>query len=320
MTNWTEAAIEALFNQPFNDLVYDAHRVHRQYFDPNKVEAATLLSIKTGACPEDCAYCPQSLEHDTGLEKEKLMPLEAVVCAAKKAKESGATRFCMGAAWRNAPSGPHFERTKEMIKAVKELGLETCFTMGMLNQDQADELKQAGLDYYNHNIDTSPEYYEKIITTRTYQERLNTLSAVSKAGVKVCCGGIVGMGETRQDRVRFLLTLTELESPPESVPINRLIRVKGTPLEDAEEIDDLEFVRTIAVARIIFPKAVVRLSAGREAMPDTMQALCFFAGANSLFYGDKLLTTANPNIDHDLQLFDKLGIEAGAAHAVTETS
>lgn len=309
MSTWDEAQIQALFELPFHDLLFRAQSTHRQHFDPNGIQISTLLSVKTGACPEDCAYCPQSVKYETGLDKEKLMATETVVAAAKKAKAAGATRFCMGAAWRNAPSGTQFQHTLDMIKAVKDLGMETCFTMGMLNAEQAQALKDNGLDYYNHNLDTSEEYYKEIITTRSYQDRLDTLAEVSKSGLKTCCGGIIGMGESREDRIQFLLQLAKLPEAPQSIPINRLVRVAGTPLADVDEIDDFEFVRTIAIARIMFPTSYVRLSAGREDMNDAMQALCFHAGANSLFYGEKLLTTPNPSAHHDSQLFERLGMK-----------
>src|SRR3990167_911999 len=305
--DWTPSQIAVLFDLPFNDLLWQAHGTHRQYFPANEVQVSTLLSIKTGACPEDCAYCPQSGHYHTGLSKEKLMELNAIVEKAREAKASGATRFCMGAAWRHLPK-KEMPKIAEIVKEVKSLGLETCMTLGMLTEEQAQELHAAGLDYYNHNIDTSPEYYQKIITTRCFQDRLDTLSHVRNAGIKVCCGGIVGLGETRSDRIEFIKALANLPEHPQSVPINRLVAVKGTPLENTASLDNLEFIRTIAVARIIMPKSVVRLSAGREKMSDEMQALCFFAGANSIFYGEKLLTTKNPECERDVQLFQKLGI------------
>ncbi|OGO94362.1 MAG: biotin synthase BioB [Coxiella sp. RIFCSPHIGHO2_12_FULL_42_15] len=305
--DWTPSQIAVLFDLPFNDLLWQAHGTHRQYFPANEVQVSTLLSIKTGACPEDCAYCPQSGHYHTGLSKEKLMELNAIVEKAREAKASGATRFCMGAAWRHLPK-KEMPKIAEIVKEVKSLGLETCMTLGMLTEEQAQELHAAGLDYYNHNIDTSPEYYEKIITTRCFQDRIDTLAHVRHAGIKVCCGGIVGLGETRMDRIEFLRALANLPEHPESVPINRLVSVQGTPLEKQLPLDNLEFIRTIAVARIIMPKSVVRLSAGREKMSDEMQALCFFAGANSIFYGEKLLTTKNPECERDVQLFQKLGI------------
>ncbi|KPK40658.1 MAG: biotin synthase [Gammaproteobacteria bacterium SG8_47] len=307
--DWTVAEIEDLLTQPFSDLLYEAQRVHREHFDPNAVQVSTLLSIKTGRCPEDCAYCPQSVRHDTGLENEDLLPLAEVVAAAQRAKGQGATRFCMGAAWRN-PKDRDLERVVEMVEAVKDLGLETCLTLGMLTQAQTQRLKAAGLDYYNHNLDTSPEFYGEIISTRTYDDRLETLAHVRAADINVCCGGILGMGESRRDRARLLQELANLSKHPESVPINMLVRVEGTPLADTAQLDELEFVRTVAVARILMPHSFVRLSAGREQMSEAVQALCFFAGANSVFYGDKLLTTTNPHIHSDQALFERLGIRA----------
>jgi biotin synthase len=305
--DWTLAQIKQLYQLPMNDLLFKAQTVHRLNFEPNQVQTSTLMSIKTGACPEDCAYCPQSGHHNTGLSKEQLVALEKVVEAAKQAKQTGATRFCMGAAWRS-PRGKDFPVVIEMVKAVKQLGMETCMTLGMLTGEQANELQQAGLDYYNHNLDTSEEYYDQIITTRTFEDRLQTLAHVRDAGMKVCAGGILGMGETVNDRLGLLQALANLPEHPQSVPINQLIAVKGTPLEDAEAIDSFDFVRMIAVARIMMPHSYVRLSAGRENMSDEMQAMCFFAGANSIFYGDKLLTTDNPGVDRDIQLFKRLGI------------
>jgi len=307
--DWTVAEIEDLLTQPFSDLLYEAQRVHREHFDPNAVQVSTLLSIKTGRCPEDCAYCPQSVRHDTGLENEELLPLAEVVAAAQRAKGQGATRFCMGAAWRS-PKDRDLERVVEMVEAVKDLGLETCLTLGMLTQAQTQRLKAAGLDYYNHNLDTSPEFYGEIISTRTYDDRLETLAHVRAADINVCCGGILGMGESRRDRARLLQELANLSKHPESVPINMLVRVEGTPLADTAQLDELEFVRTVAVARILMPHSFVRLSAGREQMSEAVQALCFFAGANSVFYGDKLLTTTNPHIHSDQALFERLGIRA----------
>ena len=307
--DWTVAEIEDLLTQPFSDLLYEAQRVHREHFDPNAVQVSTLLSIKTGRCPEDCAYCPQSVRHDTGLENEDLLPLAEVVAAAQRAKGQGATRFCMGAAWRS-PKDRDLERVVEMVEAVKDLGLETCLTLGMLTQAQTQRLKAAGLDYYNHNLDTSPEFYGEIISTRTYDDRLETLAHVRAADINVCCGGILGMGESRRDRARLLQELANLSKHPESVPINMLVRVEGTPLADTAQLDELEFVRTVAVARILMPHSFVRLSAGREQMSEAVQALCFFAGANSVFYGDKLLTTTNPHIRRDQALFERLGIRA----------
>lgn len=305
--DWQNHEIEALFKLPLNDLLFQAHGVHRQHFDPNAVQVSTLLSIKTGACPEDCKYCSQSGHHNTGLEKEKLLEVEKVLLEARRAKDNGASRFCMGAAWKH-PSQKDFPYVLEMVKGVRALGLETCMTLGKLSREQTVELKEAGLDYYNHNIDTSREYYDKIITTRSFDERLDTLGHVRDAGIKVCSGGIVGMGESSRDRIGFLRELANLPAHPDSVPINNLVKIKGTPLADVEDLDPFEFIRTIAVARILMPRSHVRLSAGREQMNDQMQALCFFAGANSIFYGDKLLTTANPDSDHDMQLFARLGI------------
>lgn len=306
--DWTRQQVLALFNQPFNDLLFQAQAVHRQHFDPNRVQVSTLLSIKTGACPEDCKYCPQSVRYDTGLEREQLMEIERVIEEAKKAREFGSTRFCMGAAWRS-PKKKDMQYVLEMVKGVKSLGMETCMTLGMLNADQAHALADAGLDYYNHNLDTSPEYYGEVITTRTYQDRLETIDNVRSAGMKVCCGGIVGMGEEQNDRAGLLVQLANLPEHPESVPINLLVKVPGTPLDSQEDLDPFEFIRTIAVARIMMPVSHVRLSAGREEMNEQMQAMAFFAGANSIFYGEKLLTTPNPAANKDMQLFDKLGIK-----------
>ena len=305
--DWSKAEVEALFAMPFNDLLFNAQVVHRQHFNPNEVQVSTLLSIKTGACPEDCKYCPQSARYDTGLEKERLLEIEKVIQRAKEAKQVGSTRFCMGAAWRN-PRDRDMPYILKMVEEVKSLGLETCMTLGMLTRDQAVALKQAGLDYYNHNLDTSPEYYGDIITTRTYEDRLNTLENVRAAGMNVCSGGIVGMGETVSDRASMLVQLANLPEQPQSVPINMLVKVKGTPLDSVEDLDYFEFIRTIAVARIMMPKSHVRLSAGREAMNEQMQAMCFMAGANSIFYGCKLLTTSNPDTHEDVMLFKKLGI------------
>ncbi len=306
--DWTRKDVQALFDLPFNDLLFQAQFTHRQFFNPNQVQVSTLCSIKTGACPEDCAYCPQSARYDTGLEKEKLMAVEAVIAEAKAAKDGGATRFCMGAAWRS-PKQKDMQYVTAMVKGVKSLGLETCMTLGMLKAEQAQELAAAGLDYYNHNLDTSPEYYGDIITTRTYQDRLETLSNVRAAGMKVCCGGIVGMGEEEGDRVGLLLQLATMPEHPESVPINMLVRVEGTPLAEQADLDPFDFIRTIAVARILMPQSHVRLSAGREQMNDQMQALAYHAGANSIFYGEKLLTTPNPESNKDMALFKRLGIE-----------
>ncbi|WP_370280177.1 biotin synthase BioB [Pontibacterium sp.] len=306
--DWTEAEVRALFELPFNDLMFQAQTVHRQYFNPNEVQVSTLLSIKTGACPEDCKYCPQSAHYSTGLEKERLLEVERVVEKAKQAKASGSSRFCMGAAWKH-PHERDMPYVLDMVRQVKELGLETCMTLGMLDQDKADRLADAGLDYYNHNLDTSPEYYDKIITTRTYQDRLDTLQHVRDSGMKICSGGILGMGETATDRIGLLRQLANMPVQPESVPINMLVKVEGTPLENAEDLDNLDFLRSIAVARIMMPASHVRLSAGRESMSDEMQAMAFMAGANSIFYGECLLTTPNPETHRDLKLFKRLGIK-----------
>jgi biotin synthase len=305
--DWTRDEIGALFNLPFPELMFRAQSVHRQYFDPTEVQISTLLSIKTGGCPEDCAYCPQSARYHTGVEAEKLMALDAVIAEARAAKKAGASRFCMGAAWRS-PKDRDLEQVCEMVEAVKALGLETCATLGMLSGPQAQRLKCAGLDFYNHNLDTSPEFYGEIITTRVYQDRLETLGHVRDAGIHVCCGGIVGMGESRADRIGMMAALASLPVHPESVPINMLVRVAGTPLAEQPPLDPFEFVRTIAVARITMQRSVVRLSAGREDMSEETQALCFLAGANSIFYGPKLLTTTNPERDRDRVLMDKLGL------------
>jgi biotin synthase len=305
--DWTRAEIGALFDLPFPELLFRAQSIHRQYFDPAEVQISTLLSIKTGGCPEDCAYCPQSAHYNTGVNAEKLMALDAVLAEARAAKSAGASRFCMGAAWRS-PKDRDLEQVCAMVGAVKGLGLETCATLGMLSAAQAHALKRAGLDYYNHNLDTSPEFYGEIITTRVYRDRLETLEHVRDAGINVCCGGIVGMGESRADRIGMIATLAALPVHPESVPINMLVRVAGTPLADPPPLDPFEFVRTIAVARITMPRSMVRLSAGREDMSEQTQALCFLAGANSIFYGPKLLTTANPERDRDRGLLDKLGL------------
>jgi biotin synthase len=306
-STWNTAKVAELFELPLMDLLFKAQTIHRQHFAPNEVQLATLLSIKTGKCPEDCSYCPQSAHYDTGLEKESLLDVAGVIEDAKKAKANGSTRFCMGAAWRSPPK-KDFPKVIEMIKAVKAMGLETCVTLGMLDKDQAQQLNEAGLDYYNHNLDTSPDFYKKIITTRTYEDRLVTLENVRQAGINVCCGGIVGMGETRQDRIEFLLQLANLSEAPESVPINRLMAIKGTPLENTEKLDNMEFIRMIAVARIMFPTSYVRLSAGRDTMSEEMHALCFMAGANSMFSGDTLLTAPNPETNKDNQLLNKLGM------------
>jgi biotin synthase len=305
--DWQNPEIEALFQLPFNDLLFKAHSVHRRHFDPNAVQVSTLLSIKTGACPEDCKYCSQSGHYNTGLEKEKLLQLEKVLGEAETAKARGATRFCMGAAWKH-PSRKDFPLVLEMVKGVRALGLETCMTLGQLTEEQTSALAEAGLDYYNHNLDTSREYYDKIITTRHFDERLDTLAHVRAAGIKVCSGGIVGMGESARDRVGLLRELANLPQHPESVPINNLVKIKGTPLENVEDLDPFDFVRVIAVARILMPASYVRLSAGREQMNEQLQALCFFAGANSIFYGDRLLTTSNPLASSDRALFARLGL------------
>jgi biotin synthase len=305
--DWTRVQVRALFDLPFAELMYRAQSVHLRYFEPGEVQISTLLSIKTGGCPEDCAYCPQSARYETGVSAEKLMALDAVLAEARAAKASGASRFCMGAAWRE-PKDRDLDQVCAMVEGVKALGLETCATLGMLTAGQARRLKQAGLDFYNHNLDTSPEFYGEIITTRRYEDRLETLDHVRAAGIHVCCGGIVGMGETREDRVGLIATLASLPAHPESVPINMLVRVAGTPLETEPALDPLEFVRMIAVARIAMPRSVVRLSAGREDMSEETQALCFLAGANSIFYGPKLLTTPNPGRDRDRELMDRLGL------------
>jgi len=308
---WTLGEAEALFALPFNDLLFQAQQIHRTHHDPGSVQLSTLLSIKTGACPEDCAYCPQSVRHQSSIENEALLPVEEVLEHARAAKAAGATRFCMGAAFRS-PKRKDIERIGAMVSAVRELGMETCATLGMLTPDQAQELKSAGLDYYNHNLDTSEEFYDEIITTRTYQDRLDTLTAVRDAGLHVCCGGIVGMGESQRDRAQFLVTLANLPQQPESVPINQLVRVPGTPLAGTEDVDPFDFIRTIAVARIMLPHSQVRLSAGRSEMSDELQALAFLAGANSIFYGDKLLTTGNPDVTRDRTLLARLGLRPAA--------
>lgn len=315
--DWTTDEVAALFAKPLNDLIFEAQLAHREHFDANSVQLSTLLSVKTGACPEDCSYCPQSVRYDTGVEREALMPLEQVVDAARRAKAAGATRFCMGAAWRR-PKEKDLDRVIEMVQAVKAEGMETCVTAGMLEAQQAERLAQAGLDYYNHNIDSSKRYYEEVISTRSYETRFDTLTAVRDAGLHVCCGGIVGMGEQPEDRIEFLRTLANLPEHPQSVPINNLVQVEGTPLYGVDPIDELDFVRTIAVARILMPASYVRLSAGRETMSESTQALCFVAGANSIFYGDQLLTTANPQHERDLALLDKLGIHAETQPKYTE--
>jgi biotin synthase len=304
--------VQALYALPFNDLIFQAQTVHRENFDPNQIQVSSLLSIKTGSCSEDCGYCPQSARYDTNLKSESLMPIDEVLKAAQRAKEQGASRFCMGAAWRK-PKDKDIERVVEMVQGVKALGMETCATLGMLTDEQTLALKEGGLDYYNHNLDTSEEYYSEVITTRTYQDRLDTLARVRDAGMNVCCGGIVGMGESDADRAKLLIELANLPKHPESVPINMLVQVEGTPLMGTEQLDPLVFIRTIAVARILMPKSRVRLSAGRSNMSDEMQALCFLAGANSIFYGDKLLTTDNPMTNHDISLFNRLGLHSGGS-------
>ncbi|MDH3326662.1 MAG: biotin synthase BioB [Gammaproteobacteria bacterium] len=305
--DWSKQEINSLFELPFNDLLFKAQTIHRENFDPNQVQISTLLSVKTGACPEDCGYCSQSSKNDTELEREKLLPLVEVKANAEKAKAAGATRFCMGAAWRN-PTDKNLDTVIEMVKVVKDLGMESCLTLGMLNQRQSNKLKESGLDYYNHNLDTSPEFYGNVITTRTFQDRLDTLKNVRDAGINVCSGGIIGMGESENDRASMLQQLVNLEKHPESVPINLLVQVKGTPMFGQDKLDGINFVRTIAVARILMPESFVRLSAGRTEMSDEQQALCFFAGANSIFYGDKLLTTDNPDANDDLDLIRRLGM------------
>lgn len=309
---WTLADAQRLFALPFIDLLHVAQSVHRDNFDPNEVQISTLLSIKTGSCPENCAYCPQSAHFNTGLKKEPLMQIREVVEAAKRAKAAGSTRFCMGAAWRG-PRDADLDVVCEMVKEVKSLGMETCVTLGLLQDGQAAKLRDAGLDYYNHNIDTSPEFYNQVITTRCFEDRLQTLQSVRDAGVKVCCGGILGMGETNDDRLKMLVLLANMPEPPESVPINQLIRIPGTPLANVPDVDPFDFVRTIAVARVLMPTSYIRLSAGREQMADTLQALCFMAGANSMFYGEKLLTAANPEPAADNALFTRLGLHKQAA-------
>lgn len=305
---WSQESISHLFELPFFELLFKAYSVHRANFDIKEMEFCTLSSIKTGTCPEDCAYCTQSGHYKTGLKREKLIDINSVIEQAKLAKKNGAKRFCMGAAWRSPPKG-ELPKVLEMVKAVKALGLETCVTLGMLNKDQAHDLKQAGLDFYNHNLDTSPNFYQKIISTRTYQDRIDTLKNVRDAGINVCCGGILGMGESREDRIELLLQLNQLPEPPMSIPFNQLIPMKGTPLEKAVPLDSFEFIKTIAVARLIFPKSMIRLSAGREEMTDELQAWCFMAGANSIFCGDKLLTAKNPGQDRDFNLLNRLGVK-----------
>jgi len=313
--DWTCAEVEALFDLPFVDLIFRAQTELRRYFDPHEIQLSTLLSIKTGGCPEDCKYCPQSVHHDVGLEPQTLDSVEHVLATARQAKAAGATRFCMGAAWRS-PTDRNLGRVIEMVEAVRDLGMETCVTLGMLTESQAQQLADAGLDYYNHNLDTSPEYYQTIITTRTYQDRLDTLAHVRTAGIKVCSGGIVGMGESRRDRAGLLMELADLPQHPESVPINLLVQVDGTPLYGTDALDPLEFVRTIAVARVMMPASRVRLSAGRTSMSEEVQALCFLAGANSIFCGEKLLTTPNPSQDADMRLLERLGLKAAPSAKV----
>jgi biotin synthase len=315
--DWTLAQVQALLELPLLDLLLHAQRVHREHHAPNTVQMSTLLSVKTGACPEDCAYCSQSVRYDTGLERESLMEVAAVRESAARAKAAGATRFCMGAAYRS-PKAKDLKVIAAMIREVRALGMETCATLGMLTAEQARELKDAGLDYYNHNLDTSPEFYGEIITTRTYQDRLDTLDAVRGANLKVCCGGILGLGESPSDRAGLLLTLANLPEHPESVPINQLVKIEGTPLADSAPLDPFEFVRAIAVARLLMPRAYVRLSAGRQSMSDELQALCFMAGANSIFYGERLLTTGNPDVERDRRLFERLGLKAEAGIAETD--
>ena len=306
--NWTKSETLSLLKQPFNDLIFTAQQTHRYNFNPNKVQLSTLMNIKTGGCPEDCAYCPQSAHYKTGIEAEKLATVEDVISQARAAKNKGATRFCMGAAWRE-PKQRDLEKVIAMVKAVKNMELETCLTLGMLSLQQAETLKNAGLDYYNHNLDSSPEYYSKIISTRDYDERLTTLEHVREAGISVCCGGIIGMGENQNDRAGLLLTLANMSTHPESVPINMLVKVEGTPLGDAETVEPIEFIRIIAAARIMMPESYIRLSAGRNDMSDETQALCYLAGANSIFYGEKLLTTDNPQLTQDRLLLERLGIQ-----------
>lgn len=315
--DWQHDELQGLFDLPFPELLFRAATVHREHFDPSQVQVSTLLSVKTGGCPEDCAYCPQAQRYNTGVNAQKLMETDAVLAKARQAKAAGASRFCMGAAWRS-PKDRDIPKVAAMIAGVKALGLETCATLGMLSGEQARALKDAGLDYYNHNLDTAPDYYDSIIHTRQYQDRLDTLEHVRDAGLKTCCGGIVGMGETRAQRVGLLLALVTLPAHPDSVPINKLVQVAGTPLHGSAELDPFEFVRMIAVARIVMPRSMVRLSAGREAMSDELQALCFVAGANSIFYGDKLLTTGNPESERDLALFARLGLQPMAVQVDAE--
>lgn len=308
IAKWSLEDIEALYRLPFNDLIYKAQTIHRENHDPNKIQVSTLMSIKTGGCPEDCKYCSQSIKYNTDVEIEKLLSVDDVVAQAKAAKDSGASRFCMGAAWRNL-NDSNLSKIKDMVKAVKSLNLETCLTLGMLKKEQAESLKECGLDYYNHNLDSSEEYYSKVVSTRTYRDRLNTLSYVRDAGIKVCTGGILGLGEENIDRLKLIEVLCNMEEQPESVPMNKLVKIEGTPYSDNENVDNFDFIKVIAIARITMPKTYVRLSAGRDTMNDEMQALCFFAGANSIFYGDELLTTKNSSINHDKNLLDKLRIK-----------
>ena len=308
LNKWSLKDIEKLYNMPFNDLIYQAQTVHRQNHDPNKIQVSTLMSIKTGGCPEDCKYCSQSIKYNTDVEIEKLLTVDEVIAQAKEAKKSGASRFCMGAAWRNL-NDSNISKIKDMVKAVKELELETCLTLGMLKKEQAESLKESGLDYYNHNLDSSEEYYSKVVSTRTYKDRLNTLKYVRDAGIKVCTGGILGLGEENLDRLKLIEVLCNMDEQPESVPMNKLVRIEGTPYSNNDDVDNFDFIRIIAITRITMPKTYVRLSAGRDTMNDEMQALCFFAGANSIFYGEELLTTKNSSINHDKSLLSKLSIE-----------
>ena len=308
IAKWSLEDIESLYHLPFNDLIYKAQTIHRENHDPNKIQVSTLMSIKTGGCPEDCKYCSQSIKYNTDVEIEKLLSVVDVVAQAKAGKDSGASRFCMGAAWRNL-NDSNLSKIKDMVKAVKSLNLETCLTLGMLKKEQAESLKECGLDYYNHNLDSSEEYYSKVVSTRTYKDRLNTLSYVRDAGIKVCTGGILGLGEENIDRLKLIEVLCNMEEQPESVPMNKLVKIEGTPYSDNENVDNFDFIKVIAIARITMPKTYVRLSAGRDTMNDEMQALCFFAGANSIFYGDELLTTKNSSINHDKNLLDKLRIK-----------
>ena len=308
IAKWSLEDIESLYHLPFNDLIYKAQTIHRENHDPNKIQVSTLMSIKTGGCPEDCKYCSQSIKYNTDVEIEKLLSVDDVVAQARAAKNSGASRFCMGAAWRNL-NDSNLSKIKDMVKAVKSLNLETCLTLGMLKKEQAESLKECGLDYYNHNLDSSEEYYSKVVSTRTYKDRLNTLSYVRDAGIKVCTGGILGLGEENIDRLKLIEVLCNMVEQPESVPMNKLVKIEGTPYSDNENVDNFDFIKVIAIARITMPKTYVRLSAGRDTMNDEMQALCFFAGANSIFYGDELLTTKNSSINHDKNLLDKLRIK-----------